>query len=758
MTSARPCLGPVILLFAAGASACGAAGAAPKLFSEDEAAWIRQHVGVYAWPALDFPGYDYSIAECADLAQNLGTRVIRVIFEPRLLKQPDFIALARTSDYQRLFARFGTVVLTMSRWDPNEPGDFAATRREYERFAAYLLKGYAGTGKAFIFGFWEGDNAGMTGPPAVAWCNARHEGIARARASVGEKGVRVLEMIECNYDGISLMPPQKSFTAESSMARTVLPHTAADLYSFSAWMDLPPTPYRHLGAALDALAARVPPGKVFGRRNVMLGEAGLYEQLLSPDETFEAVRGILTEARRWGVPYVILWWLSGRESGLVDARRFGGTKSELWHPFWAAYHGGGDTLVVEDFNEADLGPDGRLRNHLGGAEYTWSERGPGRVVAAVETWGGEGVLRLGSVSGLAPGERAGWTTELGCLDARRYPNLVVPMGGPYDQEIGLRDTAGHESWQRRRAAMPLAAFARRGVDLSRLAALSVRLPTNRPPPGDLIGRIRLTRGTPTEEPLGVNGERTTALVVQGLSAPQIVPDMDADPGAPVRRFEVRLAEGSGPAVNPRLACGGEELPLIGRLVPGSHAWAKPGGVGGFEFAAPFRRRLREDFERCDLQPHNLRWEPEFSVWMPTAHHERCWLETTINSPYPITGASLLIQGRKSGAAQWGVTVLQGDKPFEGKSVATFQWVDRELFRLPDDWTPYQWIRLRFWLQVNREDAGWEWDGSFGLVNARLDLDTSCALLLKPSPIQPLVFTDRAGVEARRLVTVQFGGR
>ena len=753
-------------------AALAPASAAPKLFSEDESAWIRDHVGVYVWPALDFPDYDYSIGEMADLATNLGTRIVRVIFEPRLLNQPDYIALAKTPDYQRMFARFSTIVLTMKRWNPNEPDNFASTRQEYERFASYLLQQYAHTGKTFILGFWEGDNAGMTGPAAVAWCNARHDGIARARAAsaakpvaprssaADEPGVRVLEMIECNYDGVSPVPPQKSFTRESCMANTVLPHTAADLYSFSAWMDLPPTPYRHLGRAIDALAVKAPDSKTFGGHNVMLGEAGIYEQLLSPDATFEAVRGILAEARNRSVPYVILWWLSGRESGLVDAKRFGGTKSDLWHPFWAAYHGGGDTLVIDDFSEADLGPDGFLRNHLGGKEYTWSERGAERVTSSVEAWGGGGVLRLGSTRGLAAGERAGWTTELGCLDARPYKYVVVPKDGDPHQRVGLRDTTGREAWVEGGLAVPLARFAGLGLDLGRLAALMVLAPNYGPAldGATIFGPISFARSARVPELLGVNFERTTATVVQGLTSPQIAPDFLARPENPVRRFEMRMAETSGIAFNPRLACGGQELPLVERLIPGSRAWARPGGTGGFEFAAPFRRRRLEDFERCGLQPHNLRWEPEYCVWMPTAHGEKCWLEMPFNSAHPVTGGSFVIQGHRALSAKWGVTLLQGDKPIEAKSAATFQWVERELFRLPEDWPPYQWLRLRFWMQVDRADAGWEWDSSFGLVSAQLTLDTSHAPLLKPSDNEPLVFVDRGGAEAKRLVTVQLGGK
>ena len=263
-------------------------------------------------------------------------------------------------------------------------------------------------------------------------------------------------------------------------------------------MDLPPTPYRHLGRALDALAAKAPDGKAFGGHNIMLGEAGIYEQLLSPDESFEAVRGILAEARSRSVPYVILWWLSGRESGLVDARRFGGTKSDLWHPFWAAYHGGGDSLVIDDFSAADLGPDGFLRNHLGGKEYTWSERGAERVTSSVEMWPGGDVLRLGSTCGLAAGERAGWTTELGCLDARRYKYVVVPEDACHQVTVALRDTLGHEAWLERAWALPLEKYAQLGVDLSRLAALSIRSFEFRPPLIDwcAVGAIRFVATVP----------------------------------------------------------------------------------------------------------------------------------------------------------------------------------------------------------------------------------------------------------------------
>ena len=214
------------------------AGGTPPLFTPTEAAWIREHVGFYAWPPLDFPDYGYSIGQCAELADALGTRIIRVIFEPAKLGQPDLISLAQTADYSDLFGRFDVIFLTMPRWEPNEGDRFSATARAYEEFARFLLETYSGTDKTFVLGFWEGDNAGMTGQPAADWCMARHRGIAAAREAVPSAGVQVLEMIECNFDGIAPAPPGL-FHPETCMAATVLPNTSADLYSFSAWMDLP---------------------------------------------------------------------------------------------------------------------------------------------------------------------------------------------------------------------------------------------------------------------------------------------------------------------------------------------------------------------------------------------------------------------------------------------------------------------------------------------------------------------------------------
>jgi len=742
---------PIALLAISALQALGTplSGGLAQSFPEDEARWIRDHVGAYIWPAHGLGDYDYSIDEQSAIAERLGLRVVRVIFEPQRWGYAGLVELAQAPEYARVFARFPTVVLTMPRWDPQEPGEFAETERAYAEFTRYLLARYRAEQKAFILGFWEGDNALMSGEPAVRWCRARHRGIQAGRAAAGPAVARVLEMVECNYDGVSPLPPDKAFTAESCMARTVIPHTAADLYSFSAWMDLPPAPYRSLPSALDALAAAAPDGAAFGARNVMLGEAGLYDPFFGPEEKPEAARGVISAARGWGAPYVIWWWLSGHDLGLVDARFYGGGRSDLWYPFWAAYHGADDPFVVDDFDEADLAPGGGLRNHLGGAHTAVSSHGAHRLQMTSETDDRGSFLRVRPLAGLAPNELAEWRTELGCFDARQYRVLQIPLRFGESPQVGLWDVHGHRHWLHWQERVTLSAFAARGIDTTRLSGIGLRLASRTGQQGIGVAGIAFARET-RPMPHAVAKGHHIAAPVAGLH-PEILPG--GPHGSSVVRFGLQVAEESPIVQLPRLNAGGRELRLVDQAPPGSRTWIEPGGAGGFDFGAPFRSRRLADIDRCGFVRQALRWEPEYRVLMCEKPRSAGYLELAIGSAHPIRSGEFVIEGRKAGSAAWGVTVFQGDQAYEAESTGTLGWVDRELFRLPADWPPARWIRLRFWLRIDRDSPDWVWDGSISFVGARLALDGSGAEPLVCGPDLPLVYGDRESADAARLVTV-----
>ena len=774
------------LLLAAGLASVGAAHASPVPLGADEAAWIREQVGVYIWPGFDLPGYDYTVGEQADIAAELGTRIVRVIYEPHQLGQTDFVALARTPDYGKTFGLFDTLILTMSRWDPNEPDGFARTRSDYEAFTRYLREQYAGTGKTFILGFWEGDNALMVGDAAVAWCRARHEGIGLGREG-GTSDVRVLEMIECNHDGISLVPPDKLFTQEVSMANALFPRTSADLYSFSSWEDIPPAPRRSLGSAQDYLASQAPDSDIFGARNIMLGECGVNDSFHAGQAYVDVARQVLGEARAWGTPYVVWWLLSGRECGLVDAKWYGGRKAPLFHTFWSAYHGADDALVIDDFSEADLSDGGRLLNHLGGEHEAYSTHGTGRVQLALlpehapamepgpspqpSPSGRGGGLRVMPQGEGAPGERRGWRTDLGGLDASGYDLIACSLTGATDDAlVELRDLSGRAHALAWELTLRLSRFADHGVDVSGLASAGVLLAgdTDEPVEVQWLAFARRGAGKPgtatdfAREPPSYQGPfppksvavpgfpagGETAFVLGGLDTARVPAE------GRVERFEVEAAETSEPLLGARLCSGGSELRLPYRIPPAGRAWAEPGRTGGLQFAAPSREKRFADYAARGASLSNLRWEPEYAVLMLERPKERGTIRFDIGSPYPIVGARLMLQGRKGPHTHWGVTVTAGGERYEAESVDTFGWVERERFRLPDTLPRTQWLTLEYWIEIDTDEKDWVWDGSVCSLTASLDLDASAAPSLRLSADEPGTYLDRAGEDARRLVTVR----
>jgi hypothetical protein len=185
-----------------------------------------------------------------------------------------------------------------------------------QAIASYLLGTYSGTGKTFILQNWEGDHllylCEGTNPPTyncapdalgiegfIGFFNARQDGVDAARASTPSTNVHVYHAVEVNrvQDAMAGLP---------TLTNNVLPHTRADLYSYSAWDTI--STGADLWTALDYLAAKAPDNLRFGRYNVYLGEYGAAENLIGGDFAQKVKTQDLTEtALFWGVRYALYW-------------------------------------------------------------------------------------------------------------------------------------------------------------------------------------------------------------------------------------------------------------------------------------------------------------------------------------------------------------------------------------------------------------------------------------------------------------------
>jgi hypothetical protein len=187
--------------------------------------------------------------------------------------------------------------------------------REIYDLARHLLTAYAGTGKRFYLGHWEGDwhlrqgyDAGddsVVKPEAVQgmidWLNTRQRAIDDAKRDTPHEGVEVYGYCEVNLVRMAL-------DGRPCVTNSVLPHTNVDFVSYSSYdsgVDL--------GPALDCIAAKLAPKEGLPGKRVFIGEYGKPSLGSSPEEQDAHARAVIRSALQWGCPFVLYWELYNNE-------------------------------------------------------------------------------------------------------------------------------------------------------------------------------------------------------------------------------------------------------------------------------------------------------------------------------------------------------------------------------------------------------------------------------------------------------------
>lgn len=387
---------PAIALAGCVVVAAGAAPGAP-LAAED----VRDVLGSsHAGGLYNFTPEDY-LDEGADQLLDFGTRVIKVWLTNDVATLYPFnsnwsppaanvVELAQKPYFQQLFAKPFTTYLLVVKPVTDSPqflagmtaADVAAESGQMHDLASYLLTTYAGTGKTFVLQNWEGDHLLRTGlkpeqdPPAISvqgmidWWNARQDGVARARAEVGERGVRVAHAVEVNLLADAM-------AGKVTATNDVVPYTHADLYSYSSW-DVQFDPAL-LTQALDYLRSKAPTSALYGQRNIYLGEFGAAKDQVPNGALRREVIDELSEAALgWGARYVVYWQVYDNESYVtIDPLKVRPTSAELLG-YW---------LIRPDGIRAAFWGD--LQRRLAGAQWQVALRSAAsRYLAAPRTAGG----------------------------------------------------------------------------------------------------------------------------------------------------------------------------------------------------------------------------------------------------------------------------------------------------------------------------------------------------------------------------------
>jgi hypothetical protein len=449
----------------ASATVLGAAGAlGPPLAAEN----VRDVLGAtHAGGLYNFTSEDY-LDEGADQLLGFGTRVIKVWLTNDVASlylfnsdwsppAANVVELAQKPYFQSLFSKPFTTYLLVVKPVTDSPQFLAGMTAEavaaesgqMHDLASYLLTTYAGTGKTFVLQNWEGDHLLRTGltsdqDPAplsiqgmIDWWNARQDGVDRARAEVGEHGVRVAHAAEVNLlaDAIA---------GKVTATNDVIPYTHADLYSYSSW-DIEFAP-AVLTQALDFLRSKTPPSALYGRRNIYLGEFGAAKDQVPSGAARREVVDELTEAALgWGVLYAVYWQLYDNESYVsIDPKKQRPTAAQL-RGLW---------LIRPDGVRAAFWPD--MQRRLAGAQWQLGLRASSGEYLSAPRAGG--AVRVSSWS-LGP-----WETL----------NVVDPAGQPFRSGVRVSLQAhGGRYLEIRAASRDLEAGSQQAPSLAHPPALFV---------------------------------------------------------------------------------------------------------------------------------------------------------------------------------------------------------------------------------------------------------------------------------------------
>jgi hypothetical protein len=382
---------------------------------------VSEILGVaHAAGRYNFTEEDY-LNEGADLLLAMGTRVIKVFvtpdpasaypfnsdWEPLPLDAADLVSRPY---FQELFAKpFSTFILVFTpALGPNpylDGMDVNEINSEWDqayRLTAYLLRTYAGSGKRFVLQNWEGDHLLRAGLPPHAtpdpvrvagmidWLNARQDGVEAARREVGEDGVEVDHAIEANL----VLPAMEG---KVTLANDVVPHTRADLYSYSSWETFRPTKVLR---ALNYLRAKAPDSPRFGAENVYVGEFGASKHHAGNEKRQGRLIGQLADAvLGWGARWAVYWQVYCNEADRVYQGR---PRPRDLRGFWLIRPDGWETAMWKDFKRrlaqsrhrvALANYAGRYVGPEGDAEQTVSagrwRQGPGAVLTLLDLDGGD---------------------------------------------------------------------------------------------------------------------------------------------------------------------------------------------------------------------------------------------------------------------------------------------------------------------------------------------------------------------------------
>ncbi len=649
-------------------------------FSYNEAIWVKEHTGIYVWHK-DARFNDYTLPELLEKAKEFGTRIIRVPVDAFRGGEEDFTTVLSSTTYRRIFEEFPVVILTMWDWSGRQY-DEKWTEMLYYNAARYLLQEYKETGKTIIMGIWESDNWAPLNEQGISFFKARQRGIKRAKAELGEKGMKLIEMIEVN---------RVDLKGGDCVTNIILPQVKPEMVSLSSWAHL-----HNLSETLDYIALKV------GHRNIMLGEFGLERKnSMKEEEVRKFLISRMREVMKWGIQYVVLWQMSDWANGFTDNKENEGKKMTCWFPFYRAFHIEDEPLCIEDFREIRTDQEGNFLNLVGG------KSGEGTLLL----YQGGGSLFLDKYSPF-------WTTSLEGLALENYKWLIIPFQGR--GVVVLEDKEGNRVSVELREAIRLEEFTKKGSELSKVSKLTIKWINGAPL---LVGGVYLAKNK-LEIHHNIDGRNIEiATVAEGgkrISLPE---------GSwQIERIELEAYED---IENASLKGEDGDCHIIKFLPAGSKIVLSSDGRG--YFLLPNIKTMEEKGWSLFTR-ENLQWNEEFKIFLPLKREENCRLSLSLSLPYNIVGGEFWLTGQKSKKGDWWVEVRNYERNWvRCPSIFYYPGVPEDLrAHLPPDfpsiWGPVRNIEIAWVIRTEEDD--WQWSTCIISVRAKLFLDTLYAPLPK----------------------------
>lgn len=197
------------------------------------------------------------------------------------------------------------------------PASLKSEYAEMYDLTCYLLKTYAGTGKRFYLGNWEGDwhlthtdpNYIPTGEDVqnmITWVNSRQKAVDDAKRATPHRAVEVYYYLEVNR-------VVDAMQGKTRLTNAVLPKTNVDYVSYSSYDALNSDIAINLPRSLAYIEAHLPRKSGISGKRVFIGEYGFAALGSSPGEQAERSRQVMRAGLKWGCPFILYWELFNNE-------------------------------------------------------------------------------------------------------------------------------------------------------------------------------------------------------------------------------------------------------------------------------------------------------------------------------------------------------------------------------------------------------------------------------------------------------------